>query len=133
MVDLASRGTKDTIGLEVFLGNDSKTYQENIMQGEPQTTLLIMHACSTGKGENPVAQQLSENVAELLIFAPSEDALLGNDETIVNNGMWNVFYKGELLGSYNGDTDFRKELDENGSKKIIESWVKKYEEKHVNN
>ena len=131
-VDLANHGSKDAVGLEVFLGNNSKTYQKNIMQGEQETTLLIMHACSTGKGENSIAQQLSKNVEELLIFAPSEDALLGSDETVENNGVWNVFYKGELLGSYKGDTDFRKELDENGSQKIIKFWVKKYEEKHVN-
>ena len=132
-VDLANHGSKDAVGLEVFLGNNSKTYQKNIMQGKQETTLLIMHACSTGKGENPIAQQLSKNVEELLIFAPSEDALLGRDETVENNGVWNVFYKGELLGSYKGDTDFRRELEEKGSQKIIESWVKKYEEKYDNN
>lgn len=130
-VDLAEKGTKDALGLDVFLTNTSKIYKENIKKGE--TSLLIMHACSTGKGENSIAQQLSKNTnGDLLIFAPSDDDLLGRNEKVDNNGVWNVFYKGELLGTYNGNTDFSKEIEEKGTQNIINSWKKKYENNNVN-
>ncbi len=130
-VDLAEKGTKDALGLDVFLTNTSKTYKENIIKGE--TSLLIMHACSTGKGENSIAQQLSKNTkGDLLIFAPSDDDLLGKNEKVDNSGVWNVFYKGELLGTYNGNTDFSKEIAEKGAQNIINFWKKKHEDNHVN-
>lgn len=49
----------------------------------------------------PYRSQLSDG--NLLIFAPSEDILLGKDESVDNNGVWNVFFKGELLGTYEGN------------------------------
>ena len=131
-VDLAEKGTQNALGLEYFLINNSPTYRDNVIKGK--TSLLIMHSCSAGKGENSIAQQLSINTdGGLLIIAPSEDTKLGNDEIVEKKGVWNVFYKGELLGTYKGNTDFRKELDEKGSEKIVNYWKKKYEDTHANN
>ncbi len=130
-VDLVEHGMLNALKLESFLLNNSATYSNNALKGK--TSLLIMHSCSTGSGNNPIAQQLSKiSNGDLLIFAPSDDALLGDNETVKNNGVWNVFYKGELLGTYKGNTDFRKELEEKGSQKIIDYWIKKYENKHTN-
>ena len=67
-----------------------------------------MHSCETGKGENPIAQQLSKNAGDdLLVIAPSEKLLLGTSgEKVEKKGSWNVYYKGKLVGKYVGNIDF---------------------------
>ena len=131
IVDLAELGIKDVIGLELFLVNNSETYKKNINEGK--TSLLIMHSCETGKGKNSIAQQLSKRTdGDLLVFAPSEKLLLGDDENVANNGTWNVFYKGELIGKYRGDIDFQKQLNGKNIQNVIKYWVNKYNERYAN-
>ena len=69
----------------------------------------------------------------MLVIAPSEKVSLGNKETVTNNGSWNVFYKGKLVGKYVGDIDFQKQLEGKNIQNVIRYWTKKYEEKYENN
>ena len=130
-VDFAENGVKDAIGAELLLLQYSETYKKNMVEGNP--TLLIMHSCETGKGKNSIAQQLSKRTdGDLLVFAPSEKLLLGDDENVANNGTWNVFYKGELIGKYRGDIDFQKQLNGKNIQNVIKYWVNKYNERYAN-
>ena len=133
-VDLAEKGYKNTaLKLETFLLNNSKTYNKNVEDNK--TSLLIMHSCETGKGENSIAQQLSELAGStLLVIAPSE--LLspnGNGEKVHKKGSWNIYYKGKLIGKYVGNIDFQKQLEGKDIQKVIRYWTKKYEAKYESN
>ena len=131
-VDLVANGKKDAKNLELFLLNASELYQKNINDGK--TSLLIMHSCETGKGENSIAQELSKLADEnLLVIAPSEILLLGNSESVDKNGVWNVFYKGKLLGSYKGNIDFQKQLEGKNIQNVINHWIKKYKKQYDDN
>jgi RHS repeat-associated protein len=131
VVNLAEKGKKNASELETFLANNSQVYKENIGKGE--TSLLIMHSCKTGGGKNSIAQQLSELAkGDLLIFAPSDNITLGDKEKVNNNGVWNVFYKGELIGKYKGNTEFGRELQGKNVQDEINKWKRKYESNHTN-
>ena len=130
-INLAEKGRKHAEGLEFFLLNNSEVYREGLNKGE--VSLLIMHSCKTGSGRNSIAQQLSKNTeGNLLVIAPSENVIMGKDENVKNDGIWNVFYKGELVGSYKGTTDFRKELEGKNAQTIIKRWTEKYKREHAN-
>ena len=128
-VNIAGIGSKEAEGLNLFLANASETYKKNLEDGK--TTLVLLHACQTGKGKRSVGQKLS-SVGDMLVIAPSENVSLGNDEHVENNGVWNVFYKGELLGKYSGNIDFQKQLEGKDAQGIIRHWEKIYAEKHKN-
>ena len=132
-VNLAEKGEKNNpYELMVFLSNHSVTYQKNSI--ENKKSLLIMHSCETGKGENSIAQQLSEYAgSDMLIIAPSETVSLGgNVEKVNENGVWNVYYKGKIVGKYKGDIDFQKQLEGKNIQNVIRYWTKKYEEQYDN-
>ena len=58
---------------------------------------------STGKGEQSIAQQLSQESYTLIVLAPSDLLLAENGkETVDNNGKWNVYKGGKLVKQYEG-------------------------------
>ena len=129
-VDMAEHGEKDAQSLYTFLLNNSEVYQKNFEKGE--TSLLIMHSCKTGKGDNSIAQQLSE-IAEtdLMVIAPSNNVSLKDGEQVKKNGTWNVFYKGKKIGRYSGQIDFEKQLKNKNPQGIINYWKQRYYEKNI--
>ena len=56
--------------MHAFLCEHSDIYQSN--SDNNKTSILVLHSCQTGKGENNIAQQLSSEL-DLLVVAPSED------------------------------------------------------------
>ena len=132
IVDFASKGEKNAQKLESYLINNSKVYQKNI--DENKISLLVLHSCNTGKGENSIAQQLSQQTdGNLLVIAPSDylNVTPTNGENVDNNGVWNVFYKGEKVGSYSGDTNFEDKREGKNPQNIINYWKQQYEKKHT--
>lgn len=72
-------------------------------------SVIVLYSCSTGKGDNSIAQQISKDLGALVI-AP--DAILhyntsdGTSQIYDNwynkDGHWNIYYKGELKEQLNG-------------------------------
>ena len=89
-----------------------------------------MHSCRTGE-QGSIAQQASADL-NLLIIAPSEDVGVskaspdGYKENVSNDGVWNVYYKGELMECFDGKT---KPLF-NNVEKTIEKYETMYQERH---
>ena len=107
-----------------FLSISSDVYIEN--QITQETTLIIMHSCSTGK-ENGFAQKMSEEL-NIVIVAPSEnievDRKTANEIGVKNGGTWNIFYKGKKMDSFEGTT---KPIFKN-PEQMIETYKTKYKQ-----
>ena len=128
-----------------FLCEHSNIYQTNSETNE--VSILVLHSCNTGAGENNIAQQISGKL-NLLVVAPT-DEIWGKTEKDatpqafsyevgVNNtykdengnkvvgkrGAWNIYYKGIKVDSFDGHTkpNFKD------PQKIIEKYEKKYQE-----
>ena len=128
-----------------FLCDHSAIYQSN--SDNNKTSILVLHSCQTGKGENNIAQQVSSKL-DLIVVAPSEDVYnsiqnagtaqeftceIGVNSTCVDKngknqvgkrGSWNIYYKGVMVDSFDGHTkpNFKD------PQKIIEKYEKKYQE-----
>ena len=92
-----------------YLNEHSKEFKTNSATGNP--SVLVLHSCSTGSGENSFAQQLSadEHFSNTLVIAPSSVLNVGTKETIENSGSWIAFYKGNQVGAINAyDTPWFK-------------------------
>ena len=101
---------RNGVDFELYFMN---TAEENLFQKntkENKQTVIVLYACNTGKGENPVGQQLSLDLGTIVI-APSEyvqvastsDIQVYDDGIFFNTGgFWNVFFKGELMEQING-------------------------------
>lgn len=93
-----------------------------------------MHSCQTGE-EGAIAQHASKEL-NLLVVAPSENIRSREEvyhggrteytEYVSDNGVWNVYYKGELMESFNGNT---KPLFDN-PQKTIKKYENMYNERH---
>ena len=122
-----------------FLMSNSFIFNNHNKEGEAsQTSILVMHCCSTGQ-ENAIAQQSSE-MLDLLVIAPSNPVVVSSSpsnhnnvkpsdytEKVKDNGTWNIFYRGELMESFNGSTN---PIFDN-SQQIIEKYDKMYNERHA--
>ena len=49
-----------------------------------------------------------------------------NEEKVKNNGVWNIYYKGELMASFDG----KQEPLFDNPEKTIEKYEKMYQKKH---
>jgi RHS repeat-associated protein len=87
--------------------NKSVIYKNNKCSGK--TSLLVMHSCQAGREKGGFAQKLSEKL-DLVVVAPSNNIIVQtNDDgtfsdSVENNGVYNIYYKGVLLESFDGDT-----------------------------
>ena len=100
--------------LSDFLMNNSTIFKNHNKEGEAsQTSILVMHSCKSGKAGG-IAQQASA-VLDLLVAAPSENVGVGGSpkdpkhikpsdyqERVLNGETWNIYYKGELMESFDG-------------------------------
>ena len=129
------RRLKNAQALHEYLKENSAIYRKNNADGkESKTSILVMHSCQTGE-EGAIAQQASQEL-NLLIIAPSENITSREDqysggrteykEYVSDNGVWNVYYKGELMESFNGKS---KPLFDK-PQKIIEKYETMYNERH---
>jgi RHS repeat-associated protein len=94
---------------------------------EKSSIVIALISCETGKGENPIAQQISSLLPEAIIIAPTEEvkaAGSGDDARIIGvakseaatlgdakdpkcSGVWNAYQNGELIGnSANGQINY---------------------------
>jgi RHS repeat-associated protein len=113
------------IGLYLYL--QSSVYQKNY--DEKKTSILVLHSCQTGRGENNIAQTISKEY-DLLVVAPTKDvhiAVADRDKpweidieagtydgttkdvtggsitrNITRKGAWNIYYKGVKVDSFDG-------------------------------
>ena len=127
-----------------FLCEHSSIYQKN--SEDNKTSILVLHSCEVGKGDNNIAQQISSEL-NLLVVAPDKKVVnnIENENTKkeftyeigVNNtyerngktmvgkrGAWIIYYKGVKVDSFNGHTkpNFKN------PQKTIEKYEKKYKE-----
>ena len=116
-----------------FLKNESEIFNMNNKEGEAsKTSILVMHSCSTGQ-EGAIGQRVSE-ILDLLVIAPTDNVLVtvSNNKSeevgVKNHGGWNIFYRGEKVGSFDGNT---KPIFTN-PQKTIEKYEKVYQEKFGN-
>ena len=132
-----------------FLKENSTIYQNNAKSGE--TSILVLHSCETGKGEDNIAQKISKDL-NLLVVAPSEKVVVnavnpmdtdtpyyehgvnkvsrdanGHPSEIGARGSWNVFYKGTKVDSFDGHT---KPIFKD-AKKTIEKYEKIYQKQVI--
>ena len=100
----------DATDFILYLDKNSSLFREN--KKNKKTTLIIMHACRTGQGEDCIAQELS-TFDDLIVIAPSDVLHMSKSQgkvkeevfeegTINTRGFWNVFYKGKKVDSLNG-------------------------------
>ena len=107
-----------------MLADDFKTYiSENSdvwKNTEDKSTLtIVLISCETGKGENPIAQQISKLLPDATIVAPTEDVKAFSQGEITTiggsakqgvqtvkdignpkySGQWRYFRNGELIGT----------------------------------
>ena len=107
-----------------FLCSHSAIYQEN--DENIKTSILVLHSCNTGQGENNIAQQISAEL-DLLVVAPNAEVWgqtenegtpqefcyeigvnhlyqkAGYDKKYVGKrGAWIIYYKGVQVGSFDG-------------------------------
>lgn len=112
--------------MENFLSERSKVWQQNHQEGkDPEFTIIVLHSCHTGEGENPIAQKIStlENVfvvaPNTTVVGTTENGKVveygaasskiemrdGKEARVVDQvGAWNMYYKGEKVGALNGNT-----------------------------
>ena len=131
-----------------FLIANSSVYRDNnIVNGK--TSILVLHSCETGMGDENIAKDISANL-NLLVVAPSDlvkvlttdpntpneysfeygvaskaptiyDGNKLNEENI-GKGVWNIYYKGIKVDSFDGAT---KPVFKNP-----EEIIRKYEQKY---
>ena len=92
-----------------YLYEQSQEFKASCSTGKP--SVLVLHSCNTGSGENSFAQQLSadELFSNTLVIAPSSVLEVGTKETISNAGSWIAFYNGNQVGTINAhDTPWYK-------------------------
>ena len=139
----------NSIQMSDFLKENSTIYQNNAKSGE--TSILVLHSCETGKGEDNIAQKISKDL-NLLVVAPSEKVVVnavnpmdtdtpyyehgvnkvsrdanGHPSEIGARGSWNVFYKGTKVDSFDGHT---KPIFKD-AKKTIEKYEKIYQKQVI--
>ena len=128
-----------------FLCDHSSIYQNN--SDKSNTSILVLHSCQTGKGEDNIAQQISSKL-DLLVVAPSENVYnsiqnegteqeftceIGVNSTYIDKngrkqvgkrGSWNIYYKGVMVDSFDGHSkpNFKD------PQKTIEKYEKKYQQ-----
>ena len=94
---------------------------------DKSSIVIALISCETGKGENPIAQQISNLLPEAIIIAPTEEvkaagsgdyariigvakseaATLGDAKDPKCSGVWNAYQNGELIGnSANGQINY---------------------------
>jgi len=121
-----------------FLMSNSTIFKNHNKEGEAsQTSILVMHSCKSGQ-EGGIAQQASE-MLDLLVIAPSENVGVSGrsadpqnvkpsdyTERVKEGGTWNIYYKGEFMESFDGNS---KPLFDN-PQKIIEKYENMYNQRH---
>ncbi len=104
-------GEMNAEGFVKYLEGNSKLWQET----EDKSSLtIVLVSCYTGKGENPIAQQISELLPDVTIVAPTEQVrsftlkgettIRGTSETdympdVLDSscwGKWNTYKEGQL-------------------------------------
>ena len=127
----ANRTYYSTSEFGKYLKKSSYIYNTNNQEEEEsKTSILVLHSCKTGV-KGGIGQDLSKKL-DLLVVAPSDDVEMKTlkdgspEEKVSNGGVWNIYYKGELMESFNGKT---KPLFDN-PQNTIEKYENMYKERH---
>ena len=134
--------------MESFLREHSTVFNQNEREGK--TSILVLHSCNTGEGEDNIAKKISAE-ANLLVVAPSEllkiqttnpglpyeqsyddGTYVGTvkfvdnkiERNIEKKGYWKIYYKGVLVDSFSGT---KKPVFRNPDE-VIAKYEKKYRE-----
>ncbi len=149
-ISLSGVVKKDVKDIVEYLYLTSKTYKKNVDEGK--TSILVLHSCKTGQGDENIAQKISAE-SNILVVAPTEnvhvaaadfgkpwetDIECGTYEgstypvtgkeiqrDIKRNGYWKIYYKGVIVDSFSGLT---KPIF-NDPQAIIEKYEKIYQQK----
>ncbi len=116
--------------MEGFLSQRSKVWRQNHQDGkEPEFTIIVLHSCHTGEGEEPIAQIIS-TLENVFVVAPNTTVvgITVNDKVVEYGaasykvvkrvvdgkeietkvvdhvGGWNMYFNGEKVDALNGIT-----------------------------
>ena len=111
---------------EIYHRNNPTDENDIVDQSESKCSILVLHSCETGK-ETGIGQEISKHL-NLLVVAPSDIVSCSKkgEEKVKNNGVWNIYYKGELMASFDG----KQEPLFDNPEKTIEKYEKMYQKKH---
>lgn len=94
-----------------FLMNQSEIWQS---RNDSEPSIIVLHSCSTGSGENSIAEQISSSplFKNVLIVAPSKNIQVldgkeygpADKNNLSNVGEWKMFLNGDLVNSFDGTT-----------------------------
>ena len=109
----------DFLNEQVF--PESVAWQKHLLEGTQAA--IVLHACETGKGNNSIAQQLSEQLSNTIVIAPNEKVAVdveNNQELVTYKtkiatkkdgasilttdgvGAWTIFRGGKPIVSFEG-------------------------------
>lgn len=98
--------------LDAYLSENSKIWQK---KDRIDGVVLVLHSCSTGKGKNSIAEQMSEAFPDIKVIAPSEDIQAASvkemsiSPTPTSNegvGNWKVFKEGIYINTFDVNKNF---------------------------
>ena len=92
----------NSVVLNSYLQNNSQIWQN---RKEEEKVTIVLHCCETGKGENSIAEQLSSELENVKVIAPSDydSVTKGNKEYVKNGGVWRIFENGNETGTSPGN------------------------------
>ncbi|MBO8476394.1 MAG: hypothetical protein IAB88_05315 [Bacteroidetes bacterium] len=99
--------------LDAYLSENSKIWQK---KDRIDGVVLVLHSCSTGKGKNSIAEQMSEAFPDIKVIAPSEDIQATSVKEMSisptsstsnkEEGAWKVFKEGIYINAFDVNKNF---------------------------
>ena len=105
-IQIASDGIKKSVLINTaeqfnqYLLNCSVIWKE---RGDDGAAIIVLHACATGQGDDPIAQLFSSSLyfKNVLIVAPSDNIRIMSDKT-EDVPAWNMYLNGKKVNSFDG-------------------------------
>ena len=100
-------------GYEENPDETANSMHNHVKDGGTKYNIIVLHSCDVGKGKGCFAEVLSNQLPDVLIFAPSDKLAVSDKydkEYVMNNGSWNVYYGGKLVNTCPGSHEDTKAL-----------------------
>ena len=116
LLHYCAHGAKDYIrpfGIKETPDETANNMYNHVKDGGTKYNIIVLHSCDVGKGKGCFAEELSNQLPDVLIFAPSDKLAVTDKydkEYVINNGSWNVYYGGKLVNTCPGSHEDTKAL-----------------------